>query len=113
VAIANLVRLSLLTENLAYRDQAEQALKAFGTVMEQVPRACPSLFIALDWWLHGTVARITSDAVAALSAHYLPTTVLVVAEDLAPGTVGIVCRGTACLEPAQSPEQLLSQLIAQ
>jgi uncharacterized protein len=54
VAIANLVRLALLTNNLEYRDRAESGLQAFGTVMEKSPTACPSLFIALDWLLHGT-----------------------------------------------------------
>jgi len=46
VAIANLVHLSLLTENLTYLDRGQAALKAFGQVMEQIPRACPSLLAA-------------------------------------------------------------------
>jgi uncharacterized protein len=47
-AIANLIRLSLLTDNLDYRDQAHQGLQAFSLVMEKSPTACPSLFAALD-----------------------------------------------------------------
>ena len=51
IAIANLVRLALLTENLEYLDRAEQGLQAFSSVLQKSPQACPSLFIALDWFL--------------------------------------------------------------
>lgn len=42
VAIANLVRLALLTEDLSYLDKAEQTLQAFGSVMERSPQSCPA-----------------------------------------------------------------------
>ena len=51
IAIANLVRLALLTENLEYLNRAEQGLQAFSSVLHKSPQACPSLFIALDWFL--------------------------------------------------------------
>ena len=43
IAIANLVRLAGLTDNLDYLTQAEQALTAFRYVLKQSPQACPSL----------------------------------------------------------------------
>jgi uncharacterized protein YyaL (SSP411 family) len=57
IAIANLVRLALLTEDLQHLDRAEQALQAFSSIMNQSPQACPSLFTALDWYRHCTLVR--------------------------------------------------------
>jgi uncharacterized protein YyaL (SSP411 family) len=57
VAIANLVRLALLTEDLSYLNRAEQALQAFSSVMHKAPQACPSLFTALDWYRYCTLIR--------------------------------------------------------
>lgn len=110
VAIANLVRLALLTDNLAYLEQAEQGLQAFSSVMEQSPTACPSLFTALDWFLHGTSVKTGLAEIEQLSSYYLPTTVLRLETELPEAAVGIVCRGTSCLEPASSMEQILQQI---
>ncbi|HEY9735156.1 MAG TPA: thioredoxin domain-containing protein [Trichocoleus sp.] len=110
VAIANLIRLALITENLTYLDQAERSLKAFGAVMERIPRACPSLFAALDGLRHGTIIQTTPDLIPALAQAYLPTAVFAVAPDLPPGVTGLVCQGLACLEPALSLDQLLQQI---
>lgn len=111
IAIANLARLALLTEDLAYLDRAEQGLRAFGAVMEQLPRACPSLFVALDWFHHGTLVRTTADQLPGLMAMYRPNVVFAVDEALPEGAVGLVCRGLSCLEPAQSLEQLQQQIL--
>lgn len=110
VAIANLVRLALLTENLDYRDRAEQALQSFGTIMEQLPRACPSLFVALDWLRHGILIRAWPEQIPALIQTYLPTAVLARATDLPEGAIALLCQGMACQEPAQSLEQLQQQV---
>ncbi|MGB3671089.1 MAG: hypothetical protein WBG63_11805 [Phormidesmis sp.] len=48
IAIASLVRLFLLTENLDYFTQAEAALVSFSHAIAKAPRACPSLLSALD-----------------------------------------------------------------
>ncbi len=48
IAIANLLRLSRLTENLEYLDRAEKALQSFSTILEQSPTACPSLFKVMN-----------------------------------------------------------------
>ncbi|TVP61364.1 MAG: thioredoxin domain-containing protein [Leptolyngbya sp. LCM1.Bin17] len=110
IAIANLCRLALLTDDLTYHDQAAQALQAFSPVMAQLPQACPSLFSALDWFLHGTLVQTTADMVSVLASDYRPTTVFVLTPELPQGAVGLVCRGMSCLEPAQSLEQLRQQL---
>lgn len=110
IALTNLVRLALLTEDLTYLDRAEQGLRAFGMVMEQIPKACPSLFGALDWWLTGTVVKTTVDRIPALIHQVGPTTVFMPTQSLPSGVVGLVCRGLSCLEPAMSEQQLQDQL---
>jgi len=110
VAIANLVRLALLTEHLQYLDRAEQGLQAFSSVMNQSPQACPSLFTALDWYYYCTLIRGGSDAIASLISQYLPTSVYQLETDLPEDAVGLVCQGLSCLEPAYTPEQLLKQV---
>ncbi len=110
IAIANLVRLSLLTDNLEYRDRAEQGLQAFSSVMEKSPTACPSLFTALDWWLHGTSVKISGLHLEELSSHYLPTTVLRIETKLPEDAIALVCNSSSCLEPATNIGQLIEQI---
>ncbi|MHC5670454.1 thioredoxin domain-containing protein [Nostoc sp.] len=110
VAIANLVRLSLLTDNLDYLDLAEQGLKAFRSVMHRAPQACPSLFTALDWYRNSTLIRSTTEQINALIPKYLPTSLFAVTSDLPQGSVGLVCQGLKCLAPAESAEDLLQQV---
>ncbi|MBW4647586.1 MAG: thioredoxin domain-containing protein [Kastovskya adunca ATA6-11-RM4] len=110
VAVANLVRLALATEDLQYLDRAEQTLQSFGSIMNQAAQACPSLFTALDWYRYCTLVRTTSDRLADLTAHYLPASVLAPTSELPANAVGLVCQGLSCLEPALSEEQLLQQI---
>lgn len=110
VAIANLVRLALLTDNLEYRDRAEQGLKAFGTVMDKSPTACPSLFTALDWFLHGTSVKANQNIIEQLNYQYLPSTMFRIETDLPKDSIALVCQGLSCLEPAMSLEQVLEQI---
>ncbi|OLP17548.1 thioredoxin domain-containing protein [Leptolyngbya sp. 'hensonii'] len=111
VAIANLVRLALLSENLDYLDRAEQALQSFGSILQRTPQACPSLFTALDWFYNQTLVRVPADQLNALASRYLPATVLATTEDLPVGAVGLVCQGLLCREPAQTWKQLHQQLV--
>jgi hypothetical protein len=110
VAVANLVRLAFLTDNLKYLDRAEQALQAFSSVMTRSPQACPSLFVALDWFGNGTVVKTSREQLSSLIPQYFPTTIYRLETDLPDGAVGLVCRGLSCLEPAQTQKQLLLQL---
>ncbi len=109
VAIANLVRLSLLTEDLSYLDKAERGLQAFSSVMHSAPQACPSLFTALDWYRYCTLLRTSSIQLDKLIAQYLPA-VVAVAQDLPPETVGLVCQGLSCLAPVRTSTELWSQI---
>ena len=88
VAIANLIRLALLTEQLDYLDRAEQALKTFGQILQHSPQACPSLFMAVDWFHHHTLIRANQDSLRTLIPDpYLPTAAYALASDLPPGTM--------------------------
>ena len=108
IAIANLIRLSLLTDNLGYLDRAEQGLWAFSTVMQKSPTACPSLFVALDWWLHGTSIKTDAERIKELRTHYLPTTVYRI--EAVQNAIALVCTSYTCLQPASSIEQVLEQV---
>jgi uncharacterized protein len=110
VAIANLVRLALLSDNLDYLDLAEQGLNAFKSVMHRAPQGCPSLFTALDWYRNSTLIRSTKEQINSLIPKYLPTAVFAVVSDLPEGSVGLVCQGLKCLAPAESVEQLWQQM---
>jgi len=111
VAIANLVRLALLTEDLKYLDQAEQGLQAFSSIMQRSPQACPSLFTALDWYRHCTLIRTTLEEITSLMPQYVPTGSLALDSNLPPDVVGLVCQGLSCREPARSLDQLWEQVL--
>ncbi|MBP0018753.1 MAG: thioredoxin domain-containing protein [Cyanobacteria bacterium SBLK] len=110
VAAANLVRLGLLTENTSHLKRAETLLQAFAPVMEQSPQGCPSLFLGLDWYLHSTLIRTTSDRVGELTSRYFPKSVYQVEEQVPENAIGLVCKGLACLPTPQNWEQLLTQI---
>ncbi|MEA5621409.1 thioredoxin domain-containing protein [Nostoc sp. UHCC 0251] len=110
IAIANLVRLALLTDNLDYLDLAELGLKAFRSVMHRAPQACPSLFTALDWYRNSTLIRSTTEQINSLIPKFLPTAVFAITSDFPEGSVGLVCQGLKCLAPAESVEHLLQQV---
>ncbi|MBG1271460.1 thioredoxin domain-containing protein [Nostoc sp. WHI] len=110
IAIANLVRLVLLTDNLDYLDLAELGLKAFASVMHRAPQACPSLFTALDWYRNSTLIRSTTEQINSLIPKFLPTAVFAVTSDLPEKSVGLVCQGLKCLAPAESVEHLFQQV---
>lgn len=110
VAIANLIRLFLITEDLRHLDRAEQALRSFSGVMEQSPASCPGLFIALDWYLTQTLVRTQPEYLAAIAPSYLPTAILRLQLDLPPEDAALVCQGLSCKGPAHNLEELQFQL---
>jgi len=110
VAIANLVRLALLTEDLSYLDRAELGLQAFSSVMHSSPQACPGLFTALDWYRYCTLIRTSGTQLDDLSKKYLPASVVAIDNDLPEGTVGLVCQGLSCLSPARNRDELWEQV---
>ncbi|MBD2021385.1 thioredoxin domain-containing protein [Leptolyngbya sp. FACHB-36] len=110
IAAANLVRLALLTEDLSYLDRAEQTLQAFGSIMEESPQACPSLFSALDVFQNCLLIRTTAETIAQLALRYVPTAVYTLEAKLPAGAVGLVCQALSCKEAARSSEQLWQQV---
>jgi hypothetical protein len=110
VAIANLVRLTLLTADLSYLDRAEQALQGFSGIMNRAPQACPTLFVALDWFRNHTLIRTNLDSMATLETQYLPTVIYKIEAELPEGAIGLVCQGLSCQEPARNQQQLQEQI---
>ncbi|MBE9076914.1 thioredoxin domain-containing protein [Romeria aff. gracilis LEGE 07310] len=110
VAIASLVRLALLTEDLSYLDRAEQSLRSFGVVIEKAARACPGLFQGLDHFRHPVLVRTSAKRLPALLQQYLPSAVFAVESNLPSDAVGLVCRGLTCLEPAMDDAQFSTQI---
>jgi uncharacterized protein YyaL (SSP411 family) len=110
VAIANLVRLGLVTENTEYLEQAYKGLQAFSAVMAKSPTACPSLINALDWYLNGKIVKSSNEQIKELISLYFPTTMYQIKTDLPNNIIGLVCQGLSCLEPALNKEHLLAQI---
>jgi uncharacterized protein YyaL (SSP411 family) len=110
IALSNLVRLARLTDNLEYLDKAEQGLQAFSSILTQSPRACPSLFLALDWYRFGSLVRTDQTILDKLMTQYFPTTAYRFDDNLPSNSVGLVCQGLSCLEPAETEAKLLSQM---
>ncbi|MEG4213553.1 thioredoxin domain-containing protein [Microcoleus sp. S13_B4] len=111
IAIASLVRLALLGQNLEYLDRAQQGLQAFSSIVQDAPQACPSLLSAIDWYQHSTLIRTSPDQIAGLISQYYPTAVFQIEADLPEGVIGLVCECLTCKEPAKSQERLLEEIL--
>jgi uncharacterized protein YyaL (SSP411 family) len=111
IAIASLVRLALLDQNLEYLDRAQQGLQAFSSIVQDSPQACPSLLGALDWYQHSTLIRTSPDQISGLISQYYPTAVFQIEADLPEGVIGLVCECLTCKEPAKSQERLLAEIV--
>lgn len=110
VAIANLLRLALFTDNLEYFEKAEKTLKLFSDIMTKSSVSCPSLFVGLNWYLNGVSVKTNSEIKSLITQKYLPTTVSRISEDLPSNSIAMVCRGLSCFEPATTIEQLWQQI---
>jgi uncharacterized protein len=111
VAIANLIRLAFLSEDLTHLDRAEQALKAFNALLESSPTGCPSLFVAMDWYRHATVVQTQPHRIREWSAQfYWPTVLFLPGENLPNDAMGLVCKGTTCLPPVQTESAFIEQI---
>lgn len=111
VAIANLIRLAFLSEDLTHLDRAEQALKAFSSLLESSPTSCPSLFVAMDWYRHATVVQTQIHRIREWSTQfYWPTVLFLPADTLPSYAMGLVCKGTTCLPPVQTESAFIEQI---
>lgn len=110
IALSNLMRLFLSTENQEYLRKTEQGLKVFSHFMEQSPQGCPTLVSALNLYQNGKVVKTNLDIIDSLNSQYFPTTVYQVVNNFSNNYIGMVCQGLSCLEPAQTLDQLINQL---
>ncbi|MGB3296488.1 MAG: thioredoxin domain-containing protein [Phormidesmis sp.] len=110
VAIASLVRLFLLTENQDYLNRAETALEWFSTALQKVPRGCPSLLSALNWFTHPVLIRTSAQQISELLKQPLLTTMLKLEPSLPSGAVALICQGLSCQSPATSVEMMQQQI---
>jgi uncharacterized protein len=110
IALSNLMRLFLLTDNTEYLEQTEQGLRAFSSFIYQSPQGCPSLVGALNLYQNGKVVKANSEILALLNSQYLPTVVYKITEDLPDNSVAMVCQNLSCLKPAESLDELMTQL---
>ena len=110
IAIANLCRLGLLTDDLKYFDRAEKTLHLFAEVMSSAPVSCPNLFSGLNLFLQGSSVKTNVEIKDKFLEQYLPTAVYQVSGDLPANAIGVVCRQLSCLDPAMSEEELLAQI---
>ncbi|MBW4696345.1 MAG: thioredoxin domain-containing protein [Aphanocapsa lilacina HA4352-LM1] len=108
LAAANLVRLFLLTDEPAYLEAAEALLRQFARILDEVPRASPSLLAGYDWYRNQVLVQTDPVRIADLLRGYWPTAVFK-AVDVKPA-VALVCEGLRCLEPIESEAQLEAQL---
>lgn len=76
--------------------------------MQNTPTACPSLFSALDWYANHTLIRTLPEQIIKLQS--VPPVVLNLSPELPSETVGLVCQGLSCQEPARSVEELQQQI---
>jgi uncharacterized protein YyaL (SSP411 family) len=119
IAIANLIRLWLLTDDPALWQRADQGLQSFTTAIAEHPELCPSLMVALDWFQHPRVIKAKLDHLPEIMATVASVPMMFRAmEDLPPGAVtssrsepfALLCQGTICLEPAMTLDQLQTQI---
>ncbi|WP_218080383.1 thioredoxin domain-containing protein [Anthocerotibacter panamensis] len=115
-AAQNLLRLFALTDRTDYLTQAERTILAFAPVLDQAPRACPSLLSAVDGYWNLSLVQTFTDTGAPLLkrllAQYHPTVVYkaILRPEDTEQAVGLVCKGTTCLTPARSVAELEGQL---
>jgi uncharacterized protein YyaL (SSP411 family) len=130
----NLLRLAELTGRSELAGRAERTLRAFGSLVNRYPQAFSQLLIAVDFLQAGPRevviaghrdAPLVRSMLAELREQFLPQRIVALAEpgadpSLIPllagkepgpsGARGFVCRNYACGRPADSLEELRSQL---
>ena len=78
--------------------------------MTDSPVSCPSLFMGLKWFLDGSSVKSNVQLLEDLNKLYLPNYVPCISKDIPDNSVGLVCRGLSCLEPAVTKEQIIEQV---
>lgn len=133
IAALNLLRLSGFTYKNAYRDAANQVIRASGGTLTRSPAACPQLLIALDYAqdrskeiaIVGSMKNpVAKDMILSLRKTFLPNKVVAFGSGEKPDEkilllegklaadgkpTGYVCEDGACRLPASDSSVLLKQ----
>ncbi|MBX2990020.1 MAG: thioredoxin domain-containing protein [Bacteroidetes bacterium] len=90
VAVMNLLRLSVMTDNRDWRVKAGRTLKAFGDVLQKSPFTMPQMAAAFDFSLDGVKQIViagrrhdeaTGKMIKEIHSRYLPNSVILLAEE--------------------------------
>ena len=137
VAIINLLRLSVITANGSWRDIAERSLDCFASEMASHPQAMAQFLVALDWRLSAPQELVIAGSVGEpetlalvreIRAHFLPHTIVLMADGRSHDTIGkwlpftgamtriggapavYRCQNFACQEPITGVRELHAAL---
>ena len=128
-AILGLLRLGALVGEPRYLESADRALRLFSDELERQPSVNASMNIALQYAVRGAtvIVRATREEQETwrnvlgnrfdplVNAYFIDSEEVWLPGQLArkkpkAGGTAYLCRGAACSEPADSPEELLEQL---
>jgi uncharacterized protein YyaL (SSP411 family) len=139
VSAMNLLVLSHLVDDPAWKERLERTFRSFGTRLEQMGRAVPMMAAALSAWTAGieqvviaspgaSVDRDEARLVRAVADRYLPFAVtltltgerraalaqampfVAAMEPIDGKATAYVCRHFACRQPVTTPEALAAEL---
>ncbi|HWF85420.1 MAG TPA: hypothetical protein VG222_11250, partial [Vicinamibacterales bacterium] len=136
ISVLNLLVLTHLADQAAWRDRIERALRSFGNRLEQMGRAVPMMASALSMWTAGVQQIVLAGAKPgdadslerAAAARYLPFAITLNLDDArrqalaarmplvaAMGPIdgaaaAYVCRDFTCRVPATTPTDLTAAL---
>jgi uncharacterized protein YyaL (SSP411 family) len=128
VALYNLLRLSRLTNELAFETMATQMIKTFAQEVERSPEAYTFFLLAYDFWIGPSYSvtlvgeqahKGTAEMVDALKKHYLPTTTVLFRnpeksaldyQQIDGKATAYVCRDQMCFPATNHIITMLKQL---
>ena len=139
VSAMNLLRLSEMTGDSAYRQKVIGTVQAFGRSLSQVPHAMPAMLAAVDFLL-GTPRQVmiagvpgaadTQDLLRVVYRHYDPNRIIMLTQCAGDGepsalqpfleslqkidgkATAYVCVDHVCDLPVNTPEDLLTVLLS-
>jgi uncharacterized protein len=136
VSVLNLLWLTHMADEPAWRDRIERTLRSFGPRLEQMGRAVPMMAAALSTWTAGVQQIVLAEAAAGgadplaqvVARRYLPFAITLHLDDarrealaarlpliaamrpLGGAAAAYVCRDFACRAPATTVEMLTATL---
>src|SRR6266536_2459062 len=139
VAALNLLRLAQFRDDKTMAERARKTIDAFATTLSHFPSAMPQMLVALDYWLSKPRQIViagkkdapeTQALFKAVHSHFLPKTILLIAEcsdgkkflgekkeaicsmSMVEGKpAAYVCENFTCKAPVTEPKQLAKLLV--